>query len=159
MTDIIEQLKANEKPFGLMSEEMQQRATEIGIGEFWVYTEFGQMGLLQPPVWGKHPKRFEWDHAFRLRPDYEEPEIEECEIYEDGGHLHFQYCMFEGNRHAIHQAIDHPDFIGFKFEDGMVGPASIYYRDAVGNAYCKAADGIDEITVLHAKSVLFRRMK
>ena len=159
---IIDQLKTNEKPFGLMSEEMQEKAREIGWASFWVYTEFGQMKMELPPVWGKHPKRFEWDHAFRLRPDYEdEPEIVECEIVEyeilDGEHG--RMAKTGDGLIPIHEAFSQPDCIGFKFEDGMVAPVSIYYRDAGGGAYCKAATGLEELTVLHATHVLFRRRK
>ena len=65
MTDqeIIQALKDNEKPFGLMSEEMQEKVKEIGIIEFQ-YWDFG---------WETCQIRDWADGAcYRLRPGYEE---------------------------------------------------------------------------------------
>ncbi len=171
MTDIIKLLKKNRYPFGMwpgpecygkeLGKEMQDEAARIGFAEFWVYTEFGQTAMEQLPVWGKHPKRFEWDHAFRLRPDYEdEPEIEEYAI-EFNRNSNYQYYIRENER-CISDACDDPDFIGFKFEDDPVIYDSpiIYsfkddtFRDAHLEHLCSG-----EAKVLHASHVLFRRPK
>ena len=37
MSNVIKQLKDNEKPFGLMSAEMQEKAKAIGVAEFEQY--------------------------------------------------------------------------------------------------------------------------
>ena len=72
--NIIQQLKDNEKPFGLMSEEMQEKANEIGC------TEFDYYGTC---VWESYlAGDFYNDQACRLRSDYaEEPEIEAKDDY------------------------------------------------------------------------------
>lgn len=74
--DIIKALKENEKPFGLMSAEMQAKARKIGQNQFWKYlvSEDGeQVG------WTDACRNFDEYRslAFRLRPNYkEEPGIE-----------------------------------------------------------------------------------
>lgn len=113
---IIEQLKKNEKPFGLMSVEMQEKAREIGAyGNFCIYMNsgFATLDCLADYI-------FEGHVTYRLRDDYEEkPEIVECEI---------TMCLVNGLLYdpdghgmlSISEAIKSPDFIGFKFEDGVV---------------------------------------
>lgn len=154
--NIIQQLKDNEKPFGLMSEEMQEKAREVGQPEFEMY--------MKDDTWMRcggcnnfHSPKIT-DQTYRLRPDFaEEPEIVECEIYVT--HRQLMY-MGQSGPTGIHKACKDPDHIGFKFEDGAIGPTPIHYRDAGGDIYCKLGDGrLDEITVLHATHVLFRRQK
>ena len=79
MSNLIQQLKDNEKPFGLMSEEMQAAAKDISRVDFQCYMRHG--------VWLKcHIEPGEEDTwtdgiTYRLRSDYaDEPEIVECEI-------------------------------------------------------------------------------
>ena len=78
--DIIQQLKDNERPFGLMSKEMQEKAREIGKRtNFETYC-----GIKSKPPWLPiigDSEEFIEEFTYRLHPDYkEEPEIVECEI-------------------------------------------------------------------------------
>lgn len=80
--NLIEQLKNNEKPFGLMSKEMQRVAKEIGKANFEFYNTNGEWVLSSVTV------EFADDIAYRLKPDYqEELEIIEVEIVDDGSFL------------------------------------------------------------------------
>ena len=160
MKNLIEQLKDNEKPFGLMSEEMQEKAREIGQPEFEMY--------MKDDTWIRcggcnnfHSKKVT-DQTYRLRPDYaEKPEIVECEIFGKQGHLHFIPPPQAENtvRHSLHQACDHPDFIGFKFEDGGICIMPIKYGKLSSmQALGYTAEELAE-QVLHATHVLFRKTK
>ena len=76
MQNLIQQLKDNEKPFGLMGEEMQVKAAAMGL--------LDNFQLFVGPGWGGVFKatgcRFCTGKVYRLRADYEdEPEIVECE--------------------------------------------------------------------------------
>ena len=68
---IIKQLKENKIAFGLMTQEMQDKAREIGVDNFermW----FGGF------TW-RESDGFDPDYTYRLKPDYTE-EPEEIEI-------------------------------------------------------------------------------
>lgn len=68
---IIEDLKSNERPFGLMSEEMQAKAEELGL-----YHNFRKWTGSHTAGWGgvfnATGCKFKRDTAYRLRPDYQE---------------------------------------------------------------------------------------
>ena len=69
MNDLIQALKKNEEPFGLMSEEMQAKAREINKG----FEVCLQGGWAECGITGD----FSAEMAYRLRADYaEEPEVE-----------------------------------------------------------------------------------
>lgn len=72
MDNVIQQLKDNEKPFGLMSKEMQDKANAIGFhGNFRLYLHPGWGGIIDNPTYGHS-----WMITYRLRLDYEaKPEI------------------------------------------------------------------------------------
>ncbi len=81
--NIIEQLKKNEKPFGLMSEEMQEKAKMLdatcGV-RFCVYSSDGQWGGLKDIDWEGLKDiggGFRVSTTYRLHPDYAE-ECPEC---------------------------------------------------------------------------------
>ncbi len=151
MDNLIQQLKDNEKPFGMMSEEMQEKANEIGC------TEFDYYGA---NVWESYPcGDFYNDQACRLRADYEdEPEIVECEITEEEGHLHFRMPN-SAIRHSLHQACDHRDFSGFKFESGQVEFSPIVFKSSCSTkSICQFRD-LADLEVLHVTHVLFRLKK
>jgi len=137
--DLIQQLKENEKPFGLMSAEMQEKAREIGLsGNFENWSGNFIIGF-----------------TYRLRPDYEEkPEIVECEIYEENTRLYFRLDgSVPSSDTSVEYAVSYPDFIGFKFEDGVILPYPVKYGDAqIQNIY-----GLRGGTIYHATHVLFRR--
>ncbi len=164
MDNLIQQLKDNEKPFGLMSEEMRE----------WMVTVEKPEDIEQMVC--RVNLKIDWfsmcikinkgncnhmEGTFRLRPDYEdEPEIVECEITLNPETQIWGYkCPCSGDPVNADLAHSCPGFrlVGLKFEDGLVGPTSMYYSDSAGQAYCKAGDGIDEVTILHATHVLFRK--
>ena len=70
MDNIIQQLKDNEKPFGLMSEEMQNKMRGIGKGRDLEVYQFSAGGFVR--MTGVSCGTFIGDNTFRLRPDYED---------------------------------------------------------------------------------------
>ena len=154
--NIIEQLKANEKPFGLMSEGMQAKAREIGQPEFEMY--------MKDNTWMRcgvcnnfHCKKVT-DQTYRLRDGYaEEPEIVECEIYES---VTDELCYRRVNvGKALYKACADPDFIGFKYESGQVEFSPIVFKsDCSTKSICQFRD-LAGLEILHATAVLFRRQK
>ena len=111
--DIIQKLKENEKPFGLMSKEMQEKAEEIGAGNF---------ERLWCGIWGEPlGKKFDahGDYTYRLRPDYkQEPEVIKCKI--EQSHQRLMYERYSGKT-TLHKVVSHPDFIGFELEGQLWG--------------------------------------
>ena len=171
-TTLIDLLKKNRYAFGMWTDpecygpeigkEMQEKALEIGNDNFHYYTSDRK--------WEPYPSGdFYDDQACCLRPDYEEEpeivecEIEECEIKREGGTGNFVYRRDGHIIKSLHRAIDDPDFIGFKFEDGgwynapikPVGPDGKLWS---GNI---TVDDIvsGRVKILDASHVLFRRQK
>lgn len=73
---IIEGLKANKYPFGLMTEEMQKAILAVRHEEVQVYYHNAWV-----PMLGEIGLSNDWeDNAYRLRPDYAEPEVIECPV-------------------------------------------------------------------------------
>ena len=159
---IIDQLKQNEKPFGLMSEEMQAKARGIGITDnFRQFVGPGWGGIYKATGLCFNPKT-----AYQLRADYEdEPEIVECEIYTQkdsvSGWMQRRYMDAFGNSLLLSSAINNPDFIGFKFDDGKMYPISTVYKFKGKDVtyYSIDIDRLDEYTVLHAAHVLFKKQE
>ena len=153
MKDVIQQLKDNEKPFGLMSEEMQAKARQIGKKQFDYYgvTWHGAIALSTD---------FDYATTYRLRPDYEdEPEIEECEIIIINNGLHYKEAGGHGKKEVLHLAMSRPGFIGFKYESGQVEFSPIVFKsDCSTKSICQFRD-LAELEVLYATHVLFRRTK
>ena len=155
MNNIIQQLKDNERPFGLMSEEMKLKMQELETEHLEIYQVGDWLDLTQPL--GRIQDLLQY--TFRLNPDYEdEPEIVEHEIFGVESHLHFRY---QGTRHSVCQAYDQPDFIGFKFEDGQVANGPLVYSSKTNIYDFVHLDQIKtgHFTVLHATHVLIRRNK
>ncbi len=158
MDNLIQQLKDNEKPFGLMSEEMQVKAAAMGL--------LDNFQLFVGPGWGGVFKatgcRFCTGKVYRLRPDYEEePEIVECEIRCNDSVGKF---YFDGlNMCPLSQVFNQPDFIGFKFEDGTWYDHRIKPVSKGSSAPIHNIDTDDIISgrveVIHATHILFRRPK
>ncbi len=150
---IIQQLKDNEKPFGLMSEEMQAKMRDVDA------TAFQRFSARDNGTWCDHDmtdRVFLYDVPYRLRPDYEdEPEIVECEIYQQSNDVYYNYhgmCHLNG-------AFGDPDFIGFKYENGQVEFSPIVFKsDCSTKSICQFRD-LADVAVLHATHVLFRRKK
>ena len=154
--DIIQQLKVNCRPFGLMSEEMQEKAKEIGeeVFNWWVAGDWTICPVAQ----------FRSEATYRLCADYEEePEIVECEIYLNPPNK--EYCIYDkGGNHSAQNlcnAINDPDFIGFK-KDGWIwgrlyrnkkDPSMVHYM-------IKETDlPLYEVISMVGGKVLFRRAK
>lgn len=113
MNNVIEALKKNDKPFGLMTKEMQAKAQSIGQFEFSMYMKDGTW--VHCGDCDNFQNKIVTDQTYRLRSDYEEkPKVIECEVRKQGGHLH--YCD-GGTWFSLHEAIDRADFIGFKYDD------------------------------------------
>lgn len=110
--DIIQQLEDNEKPFGLMSEEMQKRMIEIGkenLDCFW-----SQNGGTWNAAYTTD-RIYCGTDTYRLRSDYaKEPEIVECEIELFKGDL--SYLSLSGVWTKMSHAPNKPDFAGTKFK-------------------------------------------
>ncbi len=158
MNNVIKQLKKNEKPFGLMSEEMQEKAREIGKIPFEYYAS--------PISWlNANPSNPDFcsTNTYRLRPDCaEKPEIEECEIKpfkEYGESLRYK----KPTNHApydIFFALSDPDFIGLKAHGRIWG--MLYKHKGTGDLFLMIpADLIDDYDVCDMTNahVLFRRRK
>lgn len=146
--DIIQQLKDNCRPFGLMSEEMQEKAKKIGIKQFSEYMLIGEWQHYDDTCWLLGT-------TYRLRPDYEEqPEIVECEIVKQGDHRHYRSG---GTQYSLHEACDRAAFSGFKFEDGSIHFTSIWHDGPRDSTALDVESG--QVKVLHATHVLFRRTK
>ncbi len=152
---IIEQLKKNEKPFGLMSEEMQEKTKKIGmVDNFRLFGNIGWGGIIKDTGYV-----FFTEYTYRLRPDYaEKPEIEKCEIFSGSGDM-LSCDMPNGDRHRVSLMSSFPDFIGFKFEDGIVTFSPVRYKIPGGVFSTFAYKNFAETTVLHATHVLFRRQE
>ena len=101
---------------------------------------------------------FEEDHTYRLRPDYEqEPEIVECEIKPQGDHLF--YFSSAADYDSLHTAIDRKDFIGFKYEDGIVRVAPRIYSHGSGKWIYMTEQEVSQCKVLTPTHCLFKRSK
>lgn len=154
---IIEQLKANEKPFGLMSEEMQAKMLEMGFhGNFRLYVHPGFGGVIDNPTY-KHDGCF----TYRLRADYtEKPEIEECEIYKEKEYGFLRTRHLDNITMDIDAAPHYPDFIGFKCEGWIWGRAYKNKRTGIISIMIRA-DQLDgyEVCDMTQAHVLFRRQK
>lgn len=163
---IIDDLKANEKPFGLMSEEMQDKAKEIGPNEFLHYLG----DSLSEVSWDRlEPTLTDFD-AFvtsKLRPDYApKPETVECEVYveECNGNI-CPTIMFKTDSGGdkgwyLHEAPDHPYFIGFKYDDGTTAVhARLYKCDETNQIFTSSVqDILNHYEVLTPTHVLFGKV-
>lgn len=153
MNNILQQLKDNEKPFGLMSEEMQREIVRHKFkGHRQVYSCGGQWETHDPDT------SLNVDDTYRLRADYEdEPEMVECEIELFKNEL--MYLSVSGVWTKVSHAPNKPDFIGFKFESGQVEFSSIVFKSSCSTkSICQFRD-LADLEIVHATHVLFRRKK
>jgi len=166
MRDLIKELKENKRPFGLMDKELQDKAREIGRVdnfEFWNKYEW-QL------IYGDGCD-FILDTTYRLRSDYqEEPEFVECEVYKNMERGSIVNCRMFKTGHAddkgwyVSEAVDHPDFVRFKFEDGKIRntPDKTQIQFAAGqwrNSVFATLDDFKSGTgkVIHATHVVLKR--
>lgn len=145
--DILKQLKENERPFGLMSEEMQEKAKEIGQSEFEMYMKTNEW--LQCGDKNNFPQPIVNDQTYHLPPDYEEESVVRVPIEEEHGQL-----MYRGKA-QIHKAVSDPDFIGFEVDDWIWG--GWYKSKESGNVHRAIHKrDLELYEVLTPKFVLFR---
>ncbi len=160
MESVIKLLKDNEKPFGLMSEEMQAKMRDVDAAAFQRFS------ARDNGTWCDHDmtdRVFLYDVPYRLRPDYEdEPEIVECEIYSArDGNVYIDVYDFEDEEEIRLDVIPVGyKRIGFKFEDGNMSASPVRYRNRSGAIWHTVPlEDVADFEVLHATHVLFRRKK
>lgn len=160
MNELIKQLKENEKPFGRMSKEMQEKARGIGKNNF----ELWLGGIWGDCVDDVGSDDWRTDLTYRLSPDYkEESEVVKFEIYigngPDGTKV-LCYDLGKSKSWRIETAIKHPDFIGFLYEDGKVRPTARYYGGKFSNLYSEfPIEDVGHMTILTPTHVLFKATK
>ena len=165
--DIIKALKENERPLILLSDAEMAFIKKSPSKDFiWIQESDAQRGEV---VWDNLSNDEVYDEGEdqdlmsvpRLRPDYEEkPSVVECEVTKDDeGYLGFFY---DGDgRWWLSHAPCFPDFIGFKYEGGMVRTDSIAYvpdGNYAGINHKMGLDGIEsgQVEVVRATHVLFK---
>ncbi len=165
MDNLIQQLKDNEKPFGLMSEEMQAKAHQI-VASDKSGTDFRRYNGRDWDI-KSNLNTLCRDDTYRLRADYEEkPGIVECEIQEvliDEDHYMKQYKGMDGQWFRMMILPDGYETAGFKF----AGTKQIINKD-----FGFSHNGIDILPfvdydnlksgrydIYHATHVLFRSKK
>ena len=171
MENIIQLLKKNRYPFGIwpdpecygkeLGEAMQEKAREIGAKS----EHFGCLATdKEEECWaGGIRGRFVFGLTYCLRADYEdEPEIEECEITHEISKTCGRLGVVKPNRNRVplSEVCNHPDFIGFKFEDGKIRSVStVYGKPNITTTQFYEIDESDlgDCEVLHATHVLFRQ--
>ncbi len=164
MNDLIQALKDNEKAFGLMSEEMQAKAREIGKGEFEKWGYGGDWhGYAADGTAVRTP--FDRNQTYRLRPDYqEEAEVEKCEVKLKDTVLQFTKKDKSHHWFGIHAAVNFPDFIGYLYEKDEDGDNVV---SAIPRFYKFHGTLLERVSLCHIESrtakvvtpiaVLFRR--
>jgi hypothetical protein len=159
--EIIKKLKENERPFGLMDDDMRKCATQIGEDP----ADMTKFQWWNPNAgWRDNTEvNFLEGHAYRLRPDYaEEPEVVECRVEEHNEQIKFG--PRNGGWVRLHKAVTDPDFIGFKYEDERLEQSSRVSH--CGRAFLHKSgftgedikfSRLDEYEVLTPIAVLFRK--
>lgn len=159
MESVIEQLKKNKRPFGLMTEEMQEKARDIGHTSFKVFCTNLEWQFRGPT------DEFVNCYTYRLRPDYKEeqkPEIVECEIIPATNLTEpIKFRHYNGNVISVHKAVSQQGFSGFKFGDlkQVINKAVGYSHNDVDILPFVQYDDLKsgKYKVLHATHVLMRR--
>jgi hypothetical protein len=156
--DLIEALKKNERPFGLMSQEMQAKAEGIGFcGNFRRFLgPTNWSGVISNPAHGHS-----YISTYRLRSDYQEqPEIVERKV--DTNEFGFLCVNYDGCELMLTEALDHPNAVGFKYEkrpDKIVAVTRQYW-DNVLEGWCidPTVESINsgQVEVLTPTHALFR---
>jgi hypothetical protein len=117
MNEAIKRLMNNKRAFGLMDQDLQDKAREIGQPEFKMYmknakwVECGDVDNFDSTI--------VIDQTYRLRPDYKEkPEIVECEVFTEGNRLRF--ISPRNENWTLDFALRLPGFSGFKYDGGTI---------------------------------------
>lgn len=112
--DVIEKLKNNLAVLSNLLKEEQEiifEARHRGKAEF--LDDFGLWVRIK--ICTDNPI---YDYRYRLTSDYQpEPKIVECIIYEKDDLLLFNY---KGDETASSYAVNIPNFVGYKYEDGTI---------------------------------------
>ena len=109
-----------------------------------------------------HPHDSAYYGAIRPCPECEEkPEVVECSVFEDVAGWHCFRKVIGQTTQLLHCAVNHPDFIGFKYEDGKILPYSRKYEPGIKNVSGLYVNNIEsgEYEVLTPTHVLFRKDK
>jgi hypothetical protein len=151
--DIIKQLKSNEKPFGLMSKEMQEKAREIGKSDLKVFAH-GGWAAADPTE-----SHFNVQIAYRLRPDYEESGVAKCEVDDtvpgmSGKNLG---VIWGSKSYKLSECVNDPNFIGFLYESGRMSPLPRLYSDETSAWFIHEKQDVEKYEVLTPTHVLFER--
>lgn len=123
MNELIERLKQNEKPYGLLTEEERECFESIGKNNCLFFD-----GVRWHPC---NTGEFFREYAYRISPKYQvEPEVVKCEVKKIKDSFredHLRY--FRGNywRHLT-ESLNDPDFMYFEYEDGRQGVESVVGR-------------------------------
>lgn len=148
---IIKALKENEFRYGDLNPELQAAFRELKAKDL----EFsaGWEAVVNIDY------RPQDEDVLRLRADYsEKPEIVECEIVREGG---VGILVYKRRKDSIisplHEAQDHPNFIGFKYEGNRISILPrIYANENLYEDLIKA-DTLDKYEVLTPTHVLFQK--
>lgn len=151
---IIEALKKNEKPFGLISEVLRNEAKRIGRSQFHKYYDSQWEKL---PV---TPMPFLTGNTYRLCSSYEEkPEIVKCERKGDS----YERVFPDGSTkiYDLFECLECKSFAGFLFECGMVRVDAMAYKPKDGYEGVHHRTEINglksgEIEVMRATHALFQ---
>lgn len=163
--DLIQELKDNEKPFGLMPKDMQAKAREIKVHNFNYYLGNNSGDWSEDD---EVDNVFHYYRTYHLRPDYqEEPEVkvEKCRIFEDELHSLVYKRVTEGELNIMSAPII-PDFIGFLYKDerieggSRVSPTPRLVMAPTGYTFVNMSeDDLGTYEVLTPTHVLFRKGK
>lgn len=119
--DMIEKLKKNEKPFGLLSKEEQECLKDVEVINLEHFQD------------GKWEQSFALlDHlTYRINPDYQsEPEHEDVEIEIEDNRLGIDSTKwFDKELHftPLHEIIDMPNFVDFLDLDEAIAEVALKY--------------------------------
>ena len=157
MDNIIKELMENEKPFGLMSKEMQEKLKACK------HTDIECLQSEKHVVWHICGSNLElndvnnYTNTFRLRSDYkEEPEVEEVvkfDIY-NGSHGKLWFNHGLGGAKTIDGVATYSDFLGFEYanQNISISPRLFEFNGELDTLYTHSPD----CKVLTPTHVLFK---
>ena len=154
---IIEQLKQNDKPFGLMSKGMQVKAKKMDRKEnFEVVNTKGNWQHCSHFT----RKDFNYEFTYRLRQDYQSDRVVLYPITEDHNGL-LGITAEHGGRILLHASVSCPDFIGYLYKgdrDIITNETNAYKRKSDDSLFRKInLDEINEYEIIIPTYVLFKR--
>ena len=142
--EIIQAWKKNEKAWMFMSDEMKDWAN-IHQADF--VRAASRVAVLT----------FQESRCYQLINSYPEPtEYVECEVYVN--ELGFLAYEDDGLERTISGAVDFPNFIGFKYEDGMIASSAGRYNLRNGQFRDFVYPSETKYKVLTPTHVLFERL-